>query len=92
MPPQLLRDCFKQLSGEEGKWAVLGIKLGLITAEEVHFYRTCSNWKDLGALILSNWQESDCSHMDLVAALRDKDIQLDNLASQIELYFDNFCT
>lgn len=86
MPGQLFIDCSNQLNSQGDKWAVLGIKLGLLTAADINYYE--ENYREnKGLVVLSLWQHSDCSYMDLVVALRDEDIHLDKLASQIESHF-----
>ena len=77
----------KKLSGNGDKWAVLGSKLGLITMDDINFYKDNPHKGGNGQVILSIWKDSDCSYRELVAALRDEDIRLDKLASQIESHF-----
>ena len=77
----------KILSGNGDKWALVGSKLGLLSVEDIQFYTHNPDKGGNGKLILCMWRDSDCSYKDLVAALRDEDIRLDTLASQIESHF-----
>ena len=87
IPAQLFLDWSKKLSGTGDKWAVLGSKLGLITTDDINFYKDNPYRGGNGQLILRMWKDSDCSYKELVAALRDEDIRLDKLAGQIESHF-----
>lgn len=77
----------KKLSGTGDKWAVLGSKLGLVTTDDINYYKGYPYQGGNGQLILRMWKDSDCSYKELVAALRDEDIRLDKLAGQIESHF-----
>ena len=87
IPPQLFLDWSKKLGGTGDKWAVLGSKLGLVTTDDINFYKDNPRKGGNGELILRMWKDSDCSYRELVAALRDEDIRLDKLATQIESHF-----
>jgi hypothetical protein len=80
-------DWSKKLSGTGDKWAVLGSKLGLITIDDINFYKHNPHPGGIGQQILRMWKDSDCSYRELVAALRDEEIRLDGLAAQIESHF-----
>ena len=84
------RDWSKELSQSEEKWALLGSKLGLIAEDSIHYYKKHPYMgvnEGNGELILALWKLSDCSYRELVAVLRDEDIRLDELASQIQAFF-----
>ena len=66
---------------------LLGSKLGLMKTDDIHFYKQNPDKGGNGELILHMWKDSDCSYKELVAALRDEDIGLDELALQIESHF-----
>ena len=87
IPSQLFLDWSKKLSGTGEKWALLGSKLGLLETDDIQFYKQYPHKGGNGELILRMWKDSDCSYKELVAALRDEDMRLDNLAFQIESHF-----
>ena len=87
IPSQQFLDWSKKLSGNGDKWAHLGSKLGLLETDDIHFYKQYPYKGGNGEMILARWKDSDCSYKELVAALRDKDIRLDQLATQIESHF-----
>lgn len=75
------------MSGNGDKWAQLGSKLGLIKTDDINYYKQYPYNGGNGALILTLWKDSDLSYRELVDALKDKDIRLDQLARQIESHF-----
>ena len=87
IPSQLFLDWSKKLSGTGEKWALLGSKLGLLNTDDIQFYKQYPHKGGNGELILRMWKDSDCSYKELVAALRDEDMRLDDLALQIESHF-----
>lgn len=87
IPPELFLKWSKNLSGNGDKWALLGAKLGLLSVEDIRFYNHIPHKGGNGELVLSMWRDSDCSYKELVSTLRDHDVRLDALASQIESHF-----
>ena len=92
IPTHLFLDWSKKLSGTGDKWALLGSKLGLLQTDDIQFYKQYPHKGGNGELILRMWKDSDCSYKELVAALRDEEICLDNLALQIESHFATVTT
>lgn len=77
----------KKLGSTGDKWCLVGSVLGLITTDDIQYYKENPTKGGNGSLLLSRWIDSDCSYKDLIAALRSDNVRLDTLAKQIEDHF-----
>jgi hypothetical protein len=85
---QLSSDTFlevaKILSTNE-YWTLVGSKLGLMTFDDINYFRSNPVKGGNGSEVLQRWQESNLTYRDLVNAL--KDVNLNRAADVIEKHY-----
>jgi len=66
---------------------MVGSKLGLLSVDDINFYRNNPVKGGNGGELLDRWKESSLTYKDLVDSLKATDVGMNRAANAIEKYF-----
>ncbi len=90
LPPELYLKLEKTLSLRDCYWTLVGSKLGLLTTDDIMFYRLNPYQGGNGGVVLNRWIESPTkTYTELIAVLKDPEVGLSQTAEEVEHFLQH---